>query len=270
MVIVDPAENPVSENPISLNPEILQALGQDIAPSKLEGEALHLGVVEAWESIFLSGIPTEQKKALLDKYPRLTNMPFLDPPKLNPEVKLAVTDAVVAKDDRLVRFQVQLSSAISALGQIVNLSLGKKEGERDLSILEKANDAAKLLLDLQHGYISSRRAIVSVNLNKELKETLLNMKSDEWLFGNDLLNRITVAKNIERSSLSLRQKPKPKPIPSKSLNSKGPPRPQFRAAGQGGLNPPKQQRAAPSNFPNATRQRSSKTNFQPYPQRKRF
>lgn len=106
----------------------------------------------------------------------------------------------------------------------------------------------------------------------ELKDTLVNKPADEWLFGSDLEGRITVAKSMERSSLNLKQpKQKMKVVPQKPpLNLRGPPRPLWRAASQGGL-PQKQQQTEPVkvySYPN--RQRPFRPAYQPAQLKKRY
>lgn len=50
----------------------------------------------------------------------------------------------------------------------------------------------------------SRRELLVINLNKDLKETLKNTSISEWLFGSDLDNTIKSAKDLEKSGEQLK------------------------------------------------------------------
>lgn len=132
------------------------------------------------------------------------------------EVAAAVTEAISRRDDRLSLLQAQVGACLAALGKVTTLHL-EAEGGGDLTYLQILNDAGRLLSDVHHSQSTSRRELVALNLNKELKDTLSNAPIDGWLFGDNLDDRVKATKNIERSGQALKQsslKEKAKNLPN--------------------------------------------------------
>ncbi|CAH1969169.1 unnamed protein product [Acanthoscelides obtectus] len=71
---------------------------------------------------------------------------------------------------------------------------------------EKLSDAGRLLSDVHHTLSVSRKELAILNLNKEWKETLIDSPVDEWLFGEDLEERLKAAKSLQFSSKQLKIK----------------------------------------------------------------
>ncbi|KAB0799886.1 hypothetical protein PPYR_07766 [Photinus pyralis] len=213
-------EVPVVDEP-PLLPEILSLLGETSTESKL-GDPVHSDVAVRWEKILRQGLETEVKNKLLSKYAPISNCSAASPPKLNPEVKGAVTEAALRRDERLVEKQKQLSACLSAMGKLLMIFLGKSEQtEESRKVLEVAGDTARLIADLQFAESQSRRILVGSGLNTKFKATIDDSPTDEWLFGGDLTERIRTAKSLERSSSDLK-KTITKKAPGNFLNSQRP------------------------------------------------
>lgn len=95
-----------------------------------------------------------------------------------------------------------------------------------MTYIKLVSDAGKLLLDFHQTQSVTRRELIAINLRKDLKDTLTNVSSDGWLFGDKLFDRIKAAKELERSSLDLKhkvfKKPAPRPSNDKNLNYRRP------------------------------------------------
>ncbi|KAJ8942695.1 hypothetical protein NQ314_010019 [Rhamnusium bicolor] len=128
-------------------------------------------------------------------------------PKLNKEIKAALTEAYISRDDRRVNIQNQIGASLSALEKALTILLGE-EGSKDgtkCQMIELVSDAGRLLADIHHKNSETRRSLVTMKLNKKLKETLTDTSLDGWLFGDKLDERVKVAKAIEQSGNEQRQ-----------------------------------------------------------------
>lgn len=193
----------VTDTPESVN--ITSILGEDEVQEKSFSEPIHEELVPRYEKILLNGLKEETKTDLLKKYLPPDNFRAIVPPMLNPEVKVAIQENTLKRDARLSKLQEQVAAVISALAQFTS-DLAKKGMEGNLKYLETSNDALRLLCDIFHHESVTRRELLLLNLNKDIKETLKNTKISEWLFGKELESTIEAAKKLEKSGEQLKIK----------------------------------------------------------------
>ncbi|XP_043276104.1 uncharacterized protein [Venturia canescens] len=129
----------------------------------------------------------EEKKKLLDKYPRKEG--FLAP-ELNRVMVSVMSESSVRRDSYATRYQETVGSALMALGAAVSTLLDEPESIDKLAFLENLNDAAKLMADTHFQINQSRRALILPGVSKPLKELLDKAKSDSELFGKNLTEKI--------------------------------------------------------------------------------
>ncbi|KAJ8964055.1 hypothetical protein NQ314_005196 [Rhamnusium bicolor] len=126
-----------------------------------------------------------------------------------------------------------MGACMSAFGRALTLLLkeGKDEGEErnNLPLMELIGDAVRLIADLHHEESESRQNLISLNLDKSLRDMLNNTSLDGWLFGDNLSDRLKTAKAIEKSGEEL--KTRKKKVGKVTKNWKYPPR---RISGLGG------------------------------------
>ncbi|KXZ75752.1 hypothetical protein TcasGA2_TC031735 [Tribolium castaneum] len=103
-----------------LPPEIRKMLGSQSPPSEMMGKPIHEEVAQVWEQTLQKGLNTEEIKDLLQKYPPIANCMLVQAPKLNVEVKRAITQQHSERDERLAHVQAQLGSATGAVGASYN------------------------------------------------------------------------------------------------------------------------------------------------------
>lgn len=127
----------------------------------------------------------------------------INPPKLNPEVKASLPDAVTSRDARLVSKQEKVTTCVAALGTILTKLLNREVVD-SLTLFGTLSDVGRLLVDLQRDETLTRRALVLGNLNAGVKDILNATTVDEWLFGSQLDENIKTAKSLERSSKELK------------------------------------------------------------------
>lgn len=186
-----------------LQNEILSILGDDNTPTKLVGDPIHATLACRWTNILTSGLDGNTRDALSNKYLPPENCKHLTPPKLNPEVKVAISDSVSRRDARLSGLQQQLGASLSAIGVALTDML-KEEGRDNKKYIQSLSDAGRLLSNIFHSESLSRRDLIAINLNKELRDTLTDTPITEFLFGNDLDTRIKTVKDLEKSAEQLK------------------------------------------------------------------
>lgn len=133
-------------------------------------------------------------------------------------MKLAVSDAVIRRDNRLVQLQQQVSASLSAIGLTLTQMVGDKSRDNK-EYIQLLSDAGRLLANIHYSESVSRRELIALNLNKELKETLTNTPINGLLFGNDLDSRIKAVQDLEKSGKQLRSPKKTTARPSSKPTS---------------------------------------------------
>ncbi|XP_043470997.1 uncharacterized protein LOC122504132 [Leptopilina heterotoma] len=197
---------------LSLVPEILEAIGKRLDADNPRAPAIHNDIVVRWEEILQKGLPEEERKTLYKKYLTPENCVFIEPPKLNAEIKATLTDPIINRDKKIFDKQKKLSVCLSAIGAMISSLLSDKNID-PISHLTNLSDIGRILIGVQHDETATRRLIISSNLNPSLKETLNATSADEWLFGKNLADALKTAKSLEKSSKDL------KPTARSSLSS---------------------------------------------------
>ncbi|XP_053617933.1 uncharacterized protein LOC128679599 [Plodia interpunctella] len=191
-----------------LDSEVLALLGD--AP-KLDikfGKPTHRDLASRWQEILSKGLQKPVKDKLMDEYLIPANCDMLVAQTLNPEVKVALADNMVRRDASLLAKQKQLSVAIAAINQAIELTIAKESHSK---ILKPISDACRLLCDSHYSDTRTRRGFVISSINPELKETLTESNRDKLLFGEDICEKLKSAKNIRRSAADLKQIKNDKP-----------------------------------------------------------
>ncbi|KAB0804972.1 hypothetical protein PPYR_01942 [Photinus pyralis] len=188
---------------LPLSADVLKILGCDKDEEDLGSKAIRKELATSWSELIKSKLSDQARTDLLSCYLPPSNLKALEPPKLNLEVAAAINEPARNRDMRLLQFQKQLGSSLSALGYALS-SLLEQKGEADLRLVQPLSDAGKLLADLFSSYSSVRKELVSLGLKKELKETLNSVEVDTWLFGTNLDERVKASKNLEKISQELK------------------------------------------------------------------
>nr|CAI5849880.1 unnamed protein product [Callosobruchus analis] len=134
----------------------------------------------------------------------------------------AVSLQVSRRDTTLVQKQEQLACSITAFGTTIS-SLLTEEGGSDRRHLQLLSDAGRLLCDFYHSETQTRKGLITINLNKDLKETFKDSPSDDFCFGVSLEERLKNVKELERSNKELRPNTPAKVVrgTTSTLNSTG-------------------------------------------------
>lgn len=211
---------PVQEE--ALDVETLQAMGERLMPDRVLAAPIHGDWAIRVEEVIKKGLPAEEKKTLLLKFPPPENCLLMDPPILNFEVKACLQDTITKRDTRILEKQERITASLAAMAKLMSIILPLKTEERR-SMIEIVSGCTRLLADLRHEENSIRRSLISTNIELSMREILNSTSSDKWLFAVDLEDKVKAARTLETSSN--RFKPKPHQNQSNDLkNYKGPPR----------------------------------------------
>ncbi|CAH1973241.1 unnamed protein product, partial [Acanthoscelides obtectus] len=238
-----------------------EALGHEVELPETKGPSIQQDVADRWKTVIKKGLEDEKRRDIMKKYPPPENAHNFGAPKLNAVVKQAIVDSVAKRDSRLSCQQAQVGSGLSAIAIVISDLLKTEGGNTEL--IEKLSDAGRLLSDVPHTLSVSRKELAILNLNKEWKETLIDSPVDEWLFGEDLEERLKAAKSLQFSSKQLKivKAPQPKKTISKNTLNYRIPSSYQRGAKLGGRYRQDPSNHNPSN-PGSSKQYNSRYNRQ--------
>lgn len=219
------------DNIMSLDPDILQLLGDDPTNQKNYGESLHKDIASRWTHILANGLSKEIQLELFKSYLPPENCPNMRAPKLNLEIKAALTEINIKKDLYSQSKQNELAASLAAIGQVLNWALSQNSSVPQ-DIIKHLSDAGRLICNNHHRESQSRRYAAMSTLNKNVRDTIKNTNIDEHLFGSDLSDHIKSSKAINRTGSEMKHKTQrpvyraPTATQSRgALNSRGPPLP---------------------------------------------
>lgn len=188
---------------VTLDEDVLLLLGDAPEPETEFGNAIHKDIASRWQEILSKGLPVDIKNKLLKEYLVPRNCDLLVSPVLNPEVKAGLPESTTKRDSSLAVKQTQLSVALSALAQTVELVVKKEHNTQ--KILKPLGDACRILCDSHFCETRTRRGFVIAAINADLKETIVQTKRDKYLFGNNIAEQLKSAKTIKQSGSILKQ-----------------------------------------------------------------
>lgn len=187
----------------SLDQDILDILGDDPSTENPYGDDLHKDIAHRWQNILVNGLNKDNRITLQKLYLPAENCSYMKAPKLNAEIKAALTEVNNKKDIYSQSRQNQLTSCLAAIGKVLNGALARNRNIPQ-DIIKPLSDAGRLLCDYHHKESLSRRYAAMNSLSKETKDVLKNTKIDEFLFGSDLAEKLKTSKAISKSGLEMR------------------------------------------------------------------
>ncbi|XP_061706475.1 uncharacterized protein LOC133517263 [Cydia pomonella] len=212
---------------VNLDPAILDLLGEDPSTKKSFGASLHKDIAPRWAHILTNGLTKESQADLIKQYRLPENCTNLSSPKLNPEIKAALSDLNIKQDQYSQGKQNQIGSGLAALGQALNWVVTAKDIIPP-DIVKALIDAGRLICDNHYRESLSRRYAVLNTLNRSIRDTVKDTKIDENLFGSNLSDHLKSSKAITKTGSEMKPTPRtPYRAPSAfqsqrgALNSRG-------------------------------------------------
>lgn len=214
---------------VNLDSDTLNLLGEDHSNKKCHGVSLHKDIAPRWTHILTNGLAKDTQTDLVKQYLPPENCANMSAPKLNPEIKAALSDLNIKQDQYCQGKQNQLGSGLAALGQVLNWTLTSKNIVPP-NIIKALSDAGRLICDNHYRESLSRRYAVLNALNKNIRDTVKDTKIDENLFGSNLSDHIKSSKAITKTASEMKTSRAPyQALPAAhpqrgALNSRGIPR----------------------------------------------
>lgn len=233
-----PPDHASTESVPDLEPDILCLLGEEPVQEEKFGENVHKDIANRWADILVNGLKDETKKEILNIYSVPYNLKLIQAPKLNPEIRAAVNEGALRRDNILADKQMVLSSIITCVANTITAILQNNPCHEEIKCrtLKLLSDAGRLLCHTHYSETQTRKHFLLSCLNKEVKDNVKDLKRDHLLFGNDLQDHLRSMKAIIKAGTELKPAaPKPKLPPkniqpkehsSRALNWRGPPPPQ--------------------------------------------
>ncbi|XP_046737532.1 uncharacterized protein LOC124406220 [Diprion similis] len=209
---------------VVLDPKILEVMGKRFIEDRVLDAAIPNDLKVRWEEIVKKGMPTEDRVALIEKYPPPKNCCIIDPPKINSEVRVSLQETTIKRDERIEAKQAKITACLAAVGKTFSGFLQRYSGNENLDFFEQLSDIGRLLADLQHDESNIRKSLILANLGAPFKDVLNGTTPDEFLFGKQLEERLKAAKALESCKKDLIVRTTTKPQNNGSKNSKFPPR----------------------------------------------
>ncbi|KAL0110929.1 hypothetical protein PUN28_012765 [Cardiocondyla obscurior] len=197
--------------PESAKGSVFKVLGLDPDEGKLKSVKFHPQINDTWGKWKIEGLPEKNKKDILESYKRKGEF-YTEAPKLNLEIVPLLSDIAKKRDEHFAETQSCVGTALCALGAAVSLLLDQPEEGIDEDLLtDYISHAGQILADVFYQQSVARKSYITPQLNKNIKPLVDTMLSNEWLYGDDLKDKVKDVKEIETACSSIKEKPAAKP-----------------------------------------------------------
>ncbi|XP_054014745.1 uncharacterized protein LOC128895832 [Hylaeus anthracinus] len=192
---LDESEEELLENsePETLNNSALEILGIDPNDSKFKKVKYHPELKNTWLKWKNEGLPEKNKKQILELYNRKGEF-YTEAPNLNLEISPLLSEIAKKRDQHFMETQNCVGTAIAALGAAVSMLIEHPEDGLDKNSV-------------------ARKSFITPQLNKSVKPMVDTMFSNEWLYGDNLKDKVKDVKEIEKACANIKDKPPQKYIP---------------------------------------------------------
>ncbi|XP_063989917.1 uncharacterized protein LOC135169114 [Diachasmimorpha longicaudata] len=224
-IVLDSEENSTStaEETQEVEPDEdwLKFLGEDPTSSQAEELKINPDLLKRWVFFCQEGMKKEDLESLLGNY---AGVKELEAPKLNPQIAATMKDIAISRDKHMMEIQTLAAAVLSILGSAIT-DIYDGSGDFDVEkLLTRIRDAGKITTVIFNKQSVTRKAFIEPGLSKETKAVLKETKSEEFLYGKELSEKIKEAKALSKMSDTLKI-PQPKArtsTPVQQLNSRLP------------------------------------------------
>lgn len=200
----------------------MEILGPNPLDSKAADVNFHPELATRWGHGLKKGVKRSERHKIMDQYSRSGNCD-LEAPLVNLEVASSWSDTFKTRDGYLADYQVQLGSAIAAVGKLISEALVTGINEDNKPTVSTLSDVGTLLIGLHHQISSSRRLLILQGVDKAYKELVEKLPLERHLFGENLAEVLKSAGAALRLGLLMKQSSPPaKQNSSGSGNAKTP------------------------------------------------
>jgi hypothetical protein len=180
----------------------LAFLGEAPNKDKKFAPKIQSNIASRWENVATHGATKDIRKELKEKYMTPEYCSLIDPPVLNLEVKAALSEMLLKKDNAILNKQRQISAAVSWIAQAVQRAFS--QDHKDAEMIKTLIDAGRIVCDLQYTESMLKRGYVGSYIKKDVKDHLNKTRIDKYLFGEKLADTLKTAKSIYKSGCEIR------------------------------------------------------------------
>ncbi|KAJ8909546.1 hypothetical protein NQ315_012740, partial [Exocentrus adspersus] len=179
----------IIDNDIDLSEETLKVLGKDPNKTPVPQFTYHETLGSIWSHNIVQGVPKTEMESTWKNHMIFPKNCNLDPPKINPEVRVHMSTQHISRDNTHLQYQTELGQGLNALGKALNVLL---EEDRNLpqslkdKLLPNMVESGKILTHLFNNISQTRRRLILPSLDKQVKELVEKIPPGEYLFGPDL------------------------------------------------------------------------------------
>ncbi|XP_074114401.1 uncharacterized protein LOC141537359 isoform X1 [Cotesia typhae] len=123
---------------------------------------------------------------------------------LNSILRSNLGKSAVKRDKFITENQKSVGSALSAVGSALSMLLEEDESIDKLVFVERLSDATKILSDLHFRLSESRKAFILPGMTKQSKDVISTTKTDEFLFGKNLSDKLKEARALDKLTQNMR------------------------------------------------------------------
>lgn len=183
--------------------EILEVLGEDPQKSKALDITLHESLKLRWNYWITHGLEKKVKEELVEKYARSVEF---EASGLNTKIAAILQESAVKRDNFMVENQKLAESALTTIGSALTMIMTDEDIDK-LVLVQRLNEAAKLIMSIYYNQTESRKAFIYPGIILQFRDILKNRKTDSFLFGSGLAEKIKESKNVQKLSQDVRNQP---------------------------------------------------------------
>lgn len=184
----------------------MKVLGIDSNDDKFKNIQYHPELENTWLKWNLEGLPEKKKKDILDSYNRKGEF-YVEAPKVNLEIIPLLSEIAKKRDQHFVDTQNCVGTAMAALAGAVSMLIDPpQEGVDESVFTEYISHASQILADVFHQQTVARKSFITPQLNKGVKSVVDTLISREWLYGDNLKEKVKDVKEIEKACADIKDK----------------------------------------------------------------
>lgn len=199
------------QDKLELNEALLQILGEEPSPGE-EKLVIHTSIAKRWGAWLKAPMTKEVKEDLFKKYPREGEF-SLEAPKLNEELNSSINESSIKRDRYFIITQNMIGTALSALAPAITSLIAMKSEEAN-KILGDVWNAARVMAEIHRSQTGARRACILPSLAKPVADALSKREADQFLFGQNLGDKLTQLKTLDKLGQEIKMQTPKKPQPN--------------------------------------------------------
>nr|CAI5831267.1 unnamed protein product [Callosobruchus analis] len=150
------------------------------------GPDVHQAIAARWVKFLQHGVETKDLDEFSKKYLVPKNIPYLKPPKMNPEFKEILRLQPRSEDKFMVNIQSKMGVGLSAIAEAVDKLLMNEVSADNFktTMLPLIADAGKIMCGAYNAVSINRKYFIETKLEKPFKQAIRESVPDEYICGS--------------------------------------------------------------------------------------